>query len=259
MKKIESVANPLVKELLLLQEKSKARKSLGKFVIEGIQEIELALQAGYKLEKVLICEAITTVKQQYAANETITVSKAVYEKLAYRGNTEGLLAVAYSKSHEIADLELPENPLILVAEGIEKPGNIGALLRTADAVKADAVILANSISDLYNPNVIRSSVGCVFTVPVVIAETTNAIDFLRKHRVSIFAATLQNANAYHLSDFKQATALAVGAEATGLSEAWRDAAKQNIIIPMRGQVDSMNVSVAAAVLLFEAARQRNFQ
>ncbi len=258
MKKIDSVANPLVKEISLLQEKSKARKAFGKFVIEGVQEIELALQAGYKLEKILICEAITPLTQKYKANEIISVSKAAYEKLAYRENTEGLIAVAVSKSHEISDLELPENPLILVAEGIEKPGNIGALLRTADAVKADAVILANSISDLYNPNVIRSSVGCVFTVPVVVSETIEAIHFLQNSKIAIYAATLQNANSYDRADFKKATAIAVGAEATGLSNAWRDAASKNIIIPMRGKVDSMNVSVAAAILLFEAARQRGF-
>jgi len=145
-----------------------------------------------------------------------------------------------------------------VAESVEKPGNIGALLRTADAAKVDAVILANPVADLYNPNVIRSSVGCVFTVPVASATSTEVVDFLKKNDIDLYAATLQTSTRYDRMDFKKSCAIAMGTEATGLTQELRDAATENIIIPMSGEIDSMNVSVSAAILLFEAKRQRDF-
>ena len=146
----------------------------------------------------------------------------------------------------------------MVAEAPEKPGNIGALLRTADAAGVDAFILANPRTDLYNPNIIRSSVGGLFTVPVATGSTQEVIDFLKQKNIAIYTAILQEAISYEKQDFTTASALVVGTEADGLSEAWRTAAKQNIIIPMQGRLDSMNVSVAAAILIFEARRQRGF-
>ncbi len=146
----------------------------------------------------------------------------------------------------------------MVAEAPEKPGNIGALLRTADAAGVDAFILANPRTDLYNPNIIRSSVGGLFTVPVATGSTQEVIDFLQQKNIAIYTAILQEAISYEKQDFTTASALVVGTEADGLSEAWRTAAKQNIIIPMQGRLDSMNVSVAAAILIFEARRQRGF-
>lgn len=263
MKEITSVQNPYIKSLVLLQEKSKERKKTGTFLIEGIREIELALKGGYELETVLFLAEINPEEQilKLVGNNTqlIEISKEVYQKLAYRDTTEGILAVAKSKSFSLSDLKLPENPLILVAEAPEKPGNIGAMLRTADAANLDAVIIANPKSDMYNPNIVRSSVGCIFTNQIAVGTTSEIIDFLKENKIDFYAATLQNSTSYHVQDYTTSTALVVGTEATGLSQEWRDNATQNIIIPMQGEIDSMNVSVAAAILIFEAKRQRNFK
>ena len=186
------------------------------------------------------------------------ITKEVYQKLAYRDTTEGILAVAKTKSLQLADLKLSENPLILVMEAIEKPGNIGAVLRTCDAAKIDAVIIANPKTDLYNPNIVRSSVGCLFTNQIATGSTEEVIDYLIQKNINFYSATLQNSTSYHTQNYTLPTALVVGTEATGLSELWRKKATQNIIIPMQGEIDSMNVSVAAAILIFEAKRQRGF-
>jgi TrmH family RNA methyltransferase len=189
----------------------------------------------------------------------IEISKEVYQKLAYRDTTEGIIAIAKSKSLTLNELELGDNPLIMVAEAPEKPGNIGALLRTADAANLDAVIVSNPKSDMYNPNIVRSSVGCLFTNQIATGTTEEVIDFLKSKNISIYCATLQDSTNYHIQDYTTPTALVVGTEATGLSDDWRKASTKNIIIPMQGEIDSMNVSVAAAILIFEAKRQRGFK
>jgi RNA methyltransferase, TrmH family len=263
MKQITSAQNPFIKSLVLLQEKAKARKQSGTFLIEGMREIELALKGNYELETVLFIPELVSEKQitKLSNNriDLIEISKEVYQKLAYRDTTEGILAVAKTKSLQLSELQLPENPLILVMEAIEKPGNIGAMLRTCDAANVDAVIIANPKTDLYNPNIVRSSVGCLFTNPIATGSTEEVIKFLNQKNITIFGATLQNSQFYHQQDYTTPTALVVGTEATGLSEAWRTNAIQNIIIPMQGEIDSMNVSVASAILLFEAKRQRGFK
>jgi len=263
MKQITSAQNPFIKSLVLLQEKAKARKQSGTFLIEGIREIELAIKGNYELETILFCPELTNLSNnltiQKSNNPIIEISKEVYQKLAYRDTTEGIIAVAKTKSHQLSDLQLPENPLILVMESIEKPGNIGAMLRTCDAAKVDAVIIANPKTDLYNPNMVRSSVGCLFTNQIATASTEETIDFLQQNNINFYSATLQNSTSYHTQNFTKPTALVVGTEATGLTEPWREKATQNIIIPMQGEIDSMNVSVAAAILLFEAKRQRDFK
>ncbi|MCZ8332268.1 MAG: RNA methyltransferase [Flavobacterium sp.] len=263
MKQITSAQNPFIKSLVLLQEKAKARKQSGTFLIEGIREIELAIKGNYEIETLLFVSEITSDFQISKFSnfqiETIEISKEVYQKLAYRDTTEGIIAVAKTKAHQLADLKLPENPLILVMESIEKPGNIGAMLRTCDAAKVDAVIIANPKTDLYNPNMVRSSVGCLFTNQIATASTEETIAFLQQNKINFYSATLQNSTSYHTQNFTKPTALVVGTEATGLTELWREKATQNIIIPMQGEIDSMNVSVAAAILLFEAKRQRDFK
>ncbi|HCF03344.1 RNA methyltransferase [Flavobacterium sp.] len=261
MKQISSVQNPFIKSLVLLQEKAKARKQSGTFLMEGQREISIAIKGGYQIETVLFLPEICTEKEssQLAPTaELIEINKEVFQKLAYRDTTEGILAVAKTKSTLLSDLQLSKNPLILVAEAPEKPGNIGALLRTADAAHLDAVIIANPKSDLYNPNIVRSSVGCLFTNQIATGTTAEIIAFLKEKNIAMYCATLQNSNGYHLENYTTPTALVVGTEATGLTQEWRDAATQNIIIPMQGEIDSMNVSVAAAVLIFEAKRQRGF-
>ena len=262
MKQITSIQNPLIKSLVLLQEKAKARKQSGTFLIEGKREIELAIKGNYQLETILFLPELITEneinKLVKSKVELIEITKEVYQKLAYRDTTEGILAVAKTKTLSLNDLKLPENALILVMESIEKPGNIGAMLRTCDAAKIDAVIIANPKTDLYNPNIVRSSVGCLFTNQIASDTTENVIQFLKDKKIAIFGATLQNSNFYHTQDYTTASALVVGTEATGLTQAWRNNATQNIIIPMQGEIDSMNVSVASAILLFEAKRQRGF-
>lgn len=261
MKQITSIQNPFIKSLVLLQEKAKARKQSGTFLIEGNREISLAIKGGYEMETLLFLPELIseTEAEKLAKNaDLIEISKEVYQKLAYRDTTEGILAVAKTKSMQLSDLKLSENPLILIAEAPEKPGNIGALLRTADAANLDAVIIANPKSDLYNPNIVRSSVGCLFTNQIATGTTSEIIAFLKDRKINFYCATLQNSTSYHTQDYTTPTALVVGTEATGLTEEWRKEATQNIIIPMQGEIDSMNVSVAAAILIFEAKRQRGF-
>jgi RNA methyltransferase, TrmH family len=263
-KQIISPQNPLIKQLVQLKDKSRERKKTGLFLIEGEREISLALKGGYELDTILYYpELFPEAQLNSLTNQNINsieISKEVYEKLAYRDTTEGILAVAKCKNHLITDLTFKtKNPLILVAEAPEKPGNIGALLRTADAANLDAVIIANPKTDLYNPNIIRSSVGCVFTNQVATGSTSEIIAFLNAKNIQFYCAALQASVAYHTQDYTKSTAIIVGTEATGLSHEWLENSVQNIIIPMQGEIDSMNVSVAAGILIFEAKRQRDFK
>lgn len=262
MKQITSSQNPFIKSLIQLQEKAKARKQSGTFLIEGMREIELAVKGNYELETILFLPELVSAQQITKLTDNqidvIEISKEVYQKLAYRDTTEGILAVAKTKSLQLSNLKLPENPLILIMEALEKPGNIGAVLRTCDAAKVDAVLIANPKTDLYNPNIVRSSVGCLFTNQIATGTAEEVIDFLIGNNINFYSATLQNSTSYHTQNYTTPTALVVGTEATGLTQLWREKATQNIIIPMQGEIDSMNVSVAAAILIFEAKRQRGF-
>lgn len=263
MKEISSLQNQLIKNVLKLQDKSRERKKQGLFIIEGKRELSLAIAANYTIETILFLGEIVSdeeIKPFSEKTELIKLSKDVYQKIAYRNSTEGIISIAKTKDFSLNNLLFEnKNPLVLVLESIEKPGNIGAMLRTADAANIDAVFIANPKSDLYNPNIVRSSVGCVFTNQIAIGSSEEIITYLQEQKFSIYAATLQNSNSYHLEKYHKKTALVVGTEATGLSKIWREQATQNINIPMQGKIDSMNVSVAAAILLFEAKRQRNFE
>lgn len=265
-KHISSIQNPVIKRLFQLQEKSRARKKEGAFIVEGVREIQLAVKGGFKIEELFYCDELFPGENLAHLTDVIdpepaitSVSPAVYEKIAYRGSTEGLLAVVKSKGLRLEDLGLDEgNFLILVAEAPEKPGNIGALLRTADAARVDAVLIANPRTDIFNPNIIRSSVGCVFTTRIATGSSREIIEFLRQKKVNIYAAALHAAINYTQIDFTDSSAIVVGTESTGLSKEWLKNSTQNIIIPMQGEIDSMNVSVAAGILIFEAKRQRGF-
>jgi len=263
MRKIKSLQNPLIKDTLKLIEKSRERKKRKLFVIEGKREISLAIQGNYNIETVFITENIFSDNDLLSSlGENVTqiiITKEIYQKLAYRDSTEGILAVVNTKDFSLKNIKFKNNnPLILVMESIEKPGNIGAMLRTADAANIDAVFIADAKSDIFNPNIIRSSVGCVFTNQIAVGSSEEIINYLKDNNINIYAATLQNSNVYATEDFTKATALVVGTEATGLTQLWRDNATQNINIPMQGVIDSMNVSVAGAILLYEAKRQRGF-
>jgi TrmH family RNA methyltransferase len=261
MKEITSIQNSYIKSLIKLQEKARERKKQGLFIIEGKREISLAISSEYEFDSILFCPKIISEKeiiQLFNQNiNRIEISIEVYQKLAYRDSTEGIIAVTKTKDLSLNKIQLNnKKPLILVAEGIEKPGNIGALLRTADAANVDAVFIATPKSDLYNTNIIRSSVGCVFTNQIALGTSEEIIAFLQKNNIDIYAATLQNSNEYHQQDYTNSAAIIVGTEATGLSNIWRTVATKHINIPMQGKIDSMNVSVSAAIIIFEAVRQR---
>lgn len=283
---ITSAQNRKVKELLTLVEKSKARSAAGLFVVEGQRELGHCLDAGFIPETLFICGEVMAV-QNNAVNGAKTghlteniegkdgldalIAKAealnprlgvvqipafLYEKVAYRGSTEGIIAEVHSVPRALENLRLGERPLVMVLESVEKPGNLGAVLRSADAAGADAVIVCDPLTDIWNPNLIRSSVGAVFSVPVAVCTSADAIAFLKKRGIRIFTAQLQDSEWYYDTDMTGATALVMGTESTGLTQAWRDSADAHIKIPMLGRLDSLNVSVSAAVLLYEAVRQR---
>lgn len=265
-KQITSTQNSTVKYILQLQEKSRSRRKEGKFILEGFRELTLALEGQYTIDTLFFFPEICShesvqnlLKKATNTPDCIEISKDVYQKIAYRTSTEGILAIVHTKVHTLENITFHnENPLILVAEAPEKPGNIGALLRTADAANVDAVFIANPKTDLYNPNIVRSSVGCVFTTQIATGSTSEIISFLQKKNIAIYCAALTASEHYHIQNFQKATAIVVGTEATGLSDEWLQNSTQNIIIPMQGKIDSMNVSVAAAIVIFEAKRQRNF-
>ena len=262
MKQIQSLQNPLIKNILKLQEKSRERKKQQLFIIEGKREVELAFKSDFEIESLLFISKKIEYHyiKQFNAKEVIEITPEIYQKIAYRESTEGIIAVAKSKYINLKSLTFKNKyPLILVLEGIEKPGNIGAMIRSADAANIDAVILADPKTDHFNPNVIRSSVGGVFTKKIVISSSEEIIAFLIQKNIKMYAATLQNSNKYTDEDYTEASAIIVGTEANGLTQIWRNHSIKNINIPMQGEIDSMNVSVAAAILLFEAKRQRNFK
>ena len=253
--RISSAQNPKVKRLLALQEKSSLRRETGLFVVEGRREIERCVASGFTVDTLFVCPEIAG--DFAAAGKVFTLSRGVYEKVAYRGGTEGVMAEVKARHLSLENLQLPENPLVVVMESVEKPGNLGAVLRTADVAGADAVLVCDPLTDLYNPNLIRASLGAVFSLPVVCCTTPQAIAFLKERGIRILTAQLQDSKPYYGTEMTAGTALVMGSEALGLGDAWRKAADAHILIPMNGIVDSLNVSVSAAILLYEAVRQRN--
>lgn len=260
---ITSAQNPKIKDLLALQEKSKERRKKGLFVVEGRRELLHCIEAGYEPYSIFFCPEIISSKDLDEIAETsgdcsfFEIPQHLYDKVAYRGGTEGIIAELKCKEMSLDALKLKDNPLVVVLEAVEKPGNLGAVLRSADASRADAVIVCDPLTDMYNPNLIRSSIGAIFTVPVAIASSEDTIKWLKDNHIKIFTAQLQDSEWYYDTDMKGGTAIVMGTEATGLTDAWRKAADAHIKIPMLGKLDSLNVSVSAAILMFEAVRQRN--
>ena len=254
---ISSLQTQKVKQLVLLQQKSSERRRSDLFVVEGLRELRHCASKGYEIESVFFCPSLLQDSlDDLKASHVFEVTESVYEKIAYRGSTEGVLAVMRMKHLQLDDLKLSDNPLIVVLESVEKPGNLGAVLRSADAAGADAVIVCDPLTDLYNPNLIRASIGALFTVPTVSVSSEECIAFLKANGIRILTAQLQDSELYYDTDMCCGTAIVMGTEATGLTNQWREAADAHIRIPMLGQLDSLNVSVSAAILLFEAVRQR---
>ena len=258
---ITSTQNAKVKHVVALQQKSAQRRKEGLFVVEGRRELMHCVEAGYEIAECFVLDKLADLADQapLGSLESLVslVSPQVYEKMAYRGSTEGVIAVVRERQRSLDDLQLSASPLIIVLERVEKPGNLGAVLRSADAAKADAVIICDPLTDLYNPNLIRSSIGAIFSVPCVACSSEDCIAFLKARGIQILTAQLQDSSLYYDTDMLRGTAIVMGTESTGLTEVWRQAADAHIRIPMLGQLDSLNVSVSAAILLFEAVRQRN--
>lgn len=257
---ISSTQNPRIKHLLALQQKSQQRRKEGLFVVEGKRELEHCLEAGLRIRTLFICPEICPMQSlpnpELLCKDVLHIAPQLYERIAYRGSTEGVMAVVESHDLTLQDLNLPENPLIVVLEGVEKPGNLGAVLRSADAAAADCVIVCDTPTDLYNPNLIRSSIGAIFSVPCVSCSSEECIRFLKERGIQILTAQLQDSHLYYDTKMTKGTAIVMGTEATGLTQQWRKAADAHIRIPMLGKLDSLNVSVSTAILLFEAVRQR---
>ena len=262
---ITSVQNPKIKQLLALQEKSRLRRETGLFVVEGRRELQHCIEAGFQIDTIFYCRALLGGCEPSGMTAGCTpnpprlfeISDEVYHKVAYREGTEGVIAEVRVRERGLADLKLRKDPLVVVLESVEKPGNLGAVLRSADAAGADAVIVCDPLTDLFNPNLIRASIGAVFTVPCVACSSEEAIRWLKANDVQILTAQLQDSEWYYDTDMKRGSAIVIGTEATGLTQAWRDAADAHVKIPMLGAMDSLNASVSAAILLFEAVRQRN--
>ena len=224
------------------------------------------MSSGYKLDKILFNPQIlpltklNKILSNYNFNgQIIELNNSVYSKIAYREKTEGIIGIANWKTHTLNYIKLSNVPILLIAENIEKPGNIGAMIRTVDAAGIDAFIIANPITDIYNPNIIRSSVGGIFSTQIAISTTQKIIEWLRNKNITLYTATLQNSFPYYKINFREPVAIAVGNEAKGIDKSFRKAAKKNIIIPMHGKLDSLNVSISAAIIIFEAIRQRKLQ
>ncbi|MDD4033709.1 MAG: RNA methyltransferase [Bacteroidales bacterium] len=264
MDKITSLQNPRIKQVLNLS-KSAERREKQLFIVEGLREIELALHSAYRAESIFICpekaDASSVNKILLKLPETVNrfeITPQVFEKMAYRDNSDGLIMVFYSRFLKLGDLKLSGSPFLIVMESVEKPGNLGAILRTADAARVDAVIVCDPQTDLFNPNVIRSGIGCLFTNQVVSCSSEEAFNYLHQQKINIYAAELKASEWYHEVDFRRPSAIVMGTEADGLTPFWLEHADARIKIPMRGSIDSLNVSVSTAILTFEAMRQRGF-
>jgi len=257
---LSSIKNKKIKELIILQERSKERRDKGLFIVEGVRELEACIKFGYDIDTLLFLpdkfpeERIKNIRCAHA----YSLTNDIYSKVAYRGGTEGVIAIVREKRLVLPDINLSENPLIIVLESVEKPGNLGAVLRTADAAKVDAVIVCDPLTDLFNPNVIRSSLGGIFTNKVISCSSEECYEWLKNNNINILTAELQAAVWYHKTNMTIPTAIVMGSESDGLTQFWRERADARIKIPMNGTIDSLNVSVSTAIICFEALRQRDF-
>lgn len=258
---LSSFKNPKIKDLILLGEKSRERRERGLFTVEGKREISNALDAGFECEEVYFCPEIFDEKNLITiqAPRYYSINKELYSKVAYREGTEGVIAVMRHRELMLSQFKPGKNPLVLILESVEKPGNLGAIIRTADAANADAVIICDPHTDIYNPNVIRSSIGGIFSRNVFACTSQQAHDWIVANNIKIYTAELQAAEWYHKTDLSGPMALVLGTEAEGLTAYWRERAHHRIKIPMSGKLDSLNVSVSAAIICFEALRQRGFK
>lgn len=254
---ITSLQNPRVKHIVKLREDKRQRQKDGMLLVEGYDEIQLAISAGHTPQTLLTAPEIASRQLIFPSAEIITVNRPVFEKISYRDNPDGWLAVFSIPQSTFESIKLQtDNPLVIVAESVEKPGNLGAMLRTADAAHVDAFLVCDPSVDLWNPNVIRASRGTVFSVPVVECDNASALNWLRANKIQVLAATPSAEIMYSDVDMTQPTAIAVGTEDEGLTKFWMNNADVKVKIPMLGKVNSLNVSVSTALIVYDAVRQR---
>jgi RNA methyltransferase, TrmH family len=260
---LTSIQNPRVKAASRLRERS-GRDDQGRIIVDGVREISRALAAGVEVIEVYFCAELCSGEEHErllaaAGNmraELMEVAPHVMEKLSFGQRVEGMVAVARRPERRLADLKLAEDTLVAIVEGVEKPGNLGAIVRTADAAGVAAVLVADGGTDLYNPNAIRASLGAIFSLPVVAVSSEEALAWLREREFRVFAARVDGVTEYTQVDFRGRSAIALGSEAHGLSDRWRAPEINGVRLPLLGSVDSLNLSATAAVLFYEALRQR---
>lgn len=259
---IVSTSNPRIKNVLKLKEKSSERKIQGLIVLEGLREIKMAKEYKFEIKTLFVCDAIFQKRNKEILadiHHLVRVSKEVFEKISYRENSDGLLALVIPKYLRFSDLKLSSNPLLVILESVEKPGNLGAILRTVDAANVDAVIVCDPRTDIYNPNVIRASIGCIFSTQTISASSDEVFKFLQEKNIKSYSASPASKKLYSETNLKIPCAIVFGTEAEGLSGKWLNSSDELIKIPMLGKVDSLNVSASCAIILYEAIRQRAIQ
>lgn len=263
--KISSTKNDLIKDIFNIQSKSRERRNRNITIIEGLKEISIASKTGIDFEKVLFCPDIISENEvksiigiQNSQVPLYELNIEVFSKISYRETTGGIVCIAKTPEKKLDNLIINENSLFIILESVEKPGNLGAICRIADAAKVSGIIICDPLTDIYNPNTIRASLGCIFNVNIVSSETEKVIKWLNRNDINTFAAELKASEYYHKTNLTGKIALAFGTEATGLTKRWIDAADFRIKIPMLGDIDSLNVSVSVAIMVFEAKRQRDF-
>lgn len=260
---ITSLQNTLVKEIVALRE-SKYRRIKGLTLIDGVREIQRASQAGIGIEHLVYCEKLFTkrgekeliVKAKELNLPLLAVNDKVFSKIAFGERAEGVLAVAKTPQMTLAQFHVSKNPLLVVLESVEKPGNLGAILRSCDGAGVEAVLVCDPKTDMFNPNVIRASTGIVFSLPVIADTQENIAAFLVKAGVNVYLASPDGKCVYNTPDYRKPTAFVLGSEDKGLSQLWLTSKASQINIPMSGKADSLNVSVSTALLVYEALRQR---
>lgn len=253
---ITSPQNPLIKRVVKLRESKRQRREEGLMLVEGADELTLALESGLEPQTLFCAPELASARPNLSRWKATSVSRAAFEKISYRENPDGWLGVFPIPKTSLQSLRLGKTPFVIVAESVEKPGNLGAILRTADAAGVDAVLVCDPRVDLWNPNVVRASRGALFAVPVAETDNASALAWLRARNIKTLAATPSADVRYAEIDLREPIAIVVGAEDKGLTDFWMSAADLRVKIPMKGRVNSLNVSIAAALIIYEAVRQR---
>ena len=263
MKYISSKNNSIFKNISKLSSSSKKRNQTKSFLVEGIKFIEMCHSNKFNFIEIIICsekisnENLNFIKKNFEDFNLFDFSKKLFDDISYKKNEDGILAIVQNKNNSIDNFKLSKNPYILVVESPEKPGNIGALLRTADAAGMDGLIIANPKTELYNPNTIRSSLGSLFSMQIATDSTENVINFLTKNNIQICSTYVEKSKNYLDINYSKPSAIVIGKESSSLTSVWRNKSDELISIPMKGNMDSLNLSVCAAIVIFEGLKQRD--